>query len=1324
MKQLRICHSADWHIEVNGAHKYRETEYSTVLNDFAQHIINGKYDLIVIAGDVFDRAKTEEVEKLIFIKWCKLMISKGFEIVVTAGNHDLLQRHYSYDDGTGIEKTLVDSIKLCVEAIDSTKLHYIEQTGFYKITVRGIDVIFANWSHKAKYSVEQNEINPWNTDEDKIHKVKNAKAVVIDLFHDPIYNCQDWDGSVLKGNNDNRVHPNEFKGHLALLGDIHIPMSYVNVEGANVSYSSSLILRNYGEGNYYEDGKLVSSRMDKHGYRDVTIEVNDDNSFKQCTSKFVPLQQYRAFHTIDITTPEELDTIELKYQAKKQHVRLRLGWDTSENIEDITALRNRLRTTYPIQSIETLGTKARVNADLAKVDANSIERLFEETEIEALAMRMAKDYAGQKWDNEDLRNKALAGFNEKLKANLSSLNIDSVRTNITLDRLDIDNFLVFENATFDLNDLSQYLTKIEGTNGVGKTTLMTAIIWAATNQFADTQVANRKEWLVTLFNDKLTDSNTAEVRLTFSSGGDTYEVTRRLHKIWRKNATKGQHWKHEVTKVIQEVELIKNGVAVETGLIADILHSLFGDYYRFKDMHFLDGRTVSGIINMKPSDLSQFILAQMGASWIGELRETRHAVKAELLDSLAKPSKPLSELEHIKLNADTDIAAIEELKNLDTSAIKDLTDSKDAFHTSRNTLLAKPPVVLSADALAIRNELINGSTHDILTAKNAKLIAETTDRLTTQCDEKLNADTINKAKDEAILLLNEDITVQQHSIDSLIATTKALAVDLLDIDTKLSNTVTDTIDKLKQSVNSLKVDEFQPASDKLAKLYDDLTKRRSEILNDEESKLETLKLPFYERCKKLNDAMTQLVAQQIETSTLVKASTKTLATWDSLLESGTCPTCTSDLTSGSHAHSSKQTAVDADEVLKTKLTSIETNIAVLNTAYNDNQTALGKLVLTQEAIDEISASDKTVLDIGVKIDTVRLEKAACELKIKNINEVIEAIKLQTTKHPTIVKLNTDIQSDKARIESEIISITDVAMPPAKAALAKTKAESFKLLSEKISITAITASIENTKLAIDALKLSNSKLQDQFTEIKHYDAWLETKKLDDAKVEKLTTAMQDLDHKLAVRNQNISRHDAQLISLTSALTIAHQELENAIDWEIKTSIFDMYNKIVGTDTLAKALFTTITQVLNDDLKNLVDGLNFKLYFNEWGIFEFIDEIGYPSARQMHQISGMEESFTALALIGVIKARKLNQNVNFIMIDEITGKLNSSKDAKTADDNSDQINKNYQELFMLALKKFNALTNSKILIVDHLLDFDAATSAIYITKDARGISRIVK
>jgi len=84
---MRILHTADWHVGRRLGRHDRTAEMREALDEVATIADEQRVDLVLVAGDVFDRA-TPPVESLSLGLTALLRLARDRPVVVVAGNHD------------------------------------------------------------------------------------------------------------------------------------------------------------------------------------------------------------------------------------------------------------------------------------------------------------------------------------------------------------------------------------------------------------------------------------------------------------------------------------------------------------------------------------------------------------------------------------------------------------------------------------------------------------------------------------------------------------------------------------------------------------------------------------------------------------------------------------------------------------------------------------------------------------------------------------------------------------------------------------------------------------------------------------------------------------------------------------------------------------------------------------------------------------------------------------------------------------------------------------------------------------------------------------
>jgi DNA repair protein SbcD/Mre11 len=89
---MRLLHTSDWHIgrSLHGADLLREQE--AVLSGLADVVVAESVDVVVVAGDVYDRAVPSADATAVLDRVVARLLAAGATVVLTPGNHDSARR--------------------------------------------------------------------------------------------------------------------------------------------------------------------------------------------------------------------------------------------------------------------------------------------------------------------------------------------------------------------------------------------------------------------------------------------------------------------------------------------------------------------------------------------------------------------------------------------------------------------------------------------------------------------------------------------------------------------------------------------------------------------------------------------------------------------------------------------------------------------------------------------------------------------------------------------------------------------------------------------------------------------------------------------------------------------------------------------------------------------------------------------------------------------------------------------------------------------------------------------------------------------------------
>ena len=256
-------------------------------------------------------------------------------------------------------------------------------------------------------------------------------------------------------------------------------------------------------------------------------------------------------------------------------------------------------------------------------------------------------------------------------------------------------------------------------------------------------------------------------------------------------------------------------------------------------------------------------------------------------------------------------------------------------------------------------------------------------------------------------------------------------------------------------------------------------------------------------------------------------------------------------------------------------------------------------------------------------------------------------------------------------------------------------------------------------------VEHNKLQIEYTnQIKLINESIEKNSENTYYYEKYKNELTEFDTELKEINDTIDSLQTQNNTLKSNNLLFEENIKTLSDLEIqwqqyrkKNFIYKTYEKMIKND-FKMAIFNYYRTFLNNKLNILLEGLNFRLYWNsDAHLFMSKFSIDESGNRQMIYVpvklaSGMQSTFLGLSLIYAIHTLNNRNSLSHIFIDEISGQLNSGKNNdKDAENIDESQTKNYQQQLVLLLNKFD---EKKIFIVDHVVDQLFETHAYYVNR----------
>lgn len=1308
---MRFLHIADIQYNVRQGNLRRFVEYEHINKQLIDVATHNDVDCVLIVGDVFEHYNSNSIEESLFIKLLKglLAAKQTLQIVITAGNHDLKQRDNVFDAGDGSQMHYVDSISKIVAAIDSTRIAYYTESTFYKST---LGVIFAVWAQNAKWHGKQ--YNPWQTiTEEQCQAFKNA--CVVELYHDPIKNCIAFDGNVVKGNNDDRLESSMFNGCYVAMGDIHKAAIYK--EGASIlSYAGSPIIRDFGEGDYVVDDKLVQCGATMHGYNIVDIDV----ATKTVDVSWHALDQLVHYHTVTLTNNVDIDNVKLHNPGKINKIRLRSRVTKPEMSHIVEQVTEKLLASYIVSSLEVQYDSTAI-AEINAVTANSNDLL---SKVQTIDWQLN---AATDWLNAYLDNNAIANEDRQQFADMFMQIVNDALQQVTFDvncssyelhKITANQFMALKDVDLSIDAL-QNLTQVRGNNGNGKTTIFRLIKWLLTGFIDSTQSsATTKQNALSYFNDKLVEDSkydilqaTCEFTHIVSGNATPYRLTRTLERKFKRGnrLNVDGSWRSNIVAVNESVSLLRltDNYEVPQHEIKTLLYDIFGSIWELSRYVCVNQTLLDQIVSMDSTAFNEWLLDSLGIRTFVELSNTTQFAKDKLFETAAKPSKTTQqladELQHKLAEQSTLQNDIDALQSDKAKQSSDLYTCRTKIE-QLSTLLYQIPTDCVTVEIAQRNV-------DAIASQLAKKEAQFTELPTVVPAELLNDKatyeqqlaTIELSADKAY----NDVMQQCITLTNDIAQRKTR---LAELETERQKRIAIAKQQMLERHSALQA-EYSKASTHINNVLTSLAIQYNAQIEQQCSTYEVEK----QRLEKCQVELKERLAT-------IKANIATCKAKLKQLDADTCPVCNGSLTSGagySYKLSLSTTIAELDQECQQLEMQLAANANSIATIVNNITACKSKLLVTNDystIVAHLTAEHKAAYD--KQLEHLAQLQTAIDAAYKQYNNYCSNAKCDEDIEHAIAECMQAIEQLQQQNQHVVAQAN-----AAKAQVLESKPQYAKLLNDVIvKINTITdkitlrATIEQQCTELK-LQLQNAKhaLESSIT----YADQRKQNETTSAAIAVAKKSEDEVNAKLLTTNATIAAKQSELAALQVVIANVENDIVAAKQWHIANLVYNAYKLFVSKKGIVAHVFSTIASALNTQLNDLLSELNYRVFFdiNDNNVLKMIDLIGNKTVRSVSQMSGMEGTFAGLAIVHLILKQRLNRVGNILLIDEISGKLsNGSITGAETDVNTI----NYQQVLLAMLN--NLCTYRKTLIVDHVLAQDSFSNALVVLSLSDGTSII--
>ena len=176
---MKILHTADWHLGkfVNGFSMLEDQKY--ILEKLIDSLENNLIDVLVISGDIFDRAiAPQEAVKLLDETIYKVILDLNIKILIIPGNHDSAQR-LSFASKLYCEKGLYVFGEFNKKMPSVTLFDEYGPVNFYLLPYFNINQIIAMF--EKEQNINKNEEHNIKTFSDAFNKIIEHNKPFIDL---------------------------------------------------------------------------------------------------------------------------------------------------------------------------------------------------------------------------------------------------------------------------------------------------------------------------------------------------------------------------------------------------------------------------------------------------------------------------------------------------------------------------------------------------------------------------------------------------------------------------------------------------------------------------------------------------------------------------------------------------------------------------------------------------------------------------------------------------------------------------------------------------------------------------------------------------------------------------------------------------------------------------------------------------------------------------------------------------------------------------------------------------------------------------------------
>ena len=1379
--EISILHSGDQHIKHKEENNYLAIELN--LLEIKQKIIDTKCNIFLFAGDLFDTATPNDAERKLAYKFLGeiLRIETLHELVFMCGNHDILSDRKNKDISK--ENNSFDTLHKFIESLApelANKVTYLKEQKQY----------ISKYSQKLgwiAYSLEDgfsngNNIN-WELIDNSIYNIS--------VFHDIVRDyVEDTKLPVRKDKLQRLPYISDFKTEIILSADIHKDYTKT-IDGKTFIYPGSTNQVNFGEGSFIKIRKNSTIFHADKKYLKLHKLIFDDNKITKTTEN-IELSCYLNYLTIDLNSNKKYDNYlenitnffqVVQLGSIKTLIKLKLSTayigneiEIYKHISEICEQKNlnyKISTVYDKYVISTDGTDE--NLELIDIDNENNNGDSSELNIEELKLNQEKLNIMFSGIVEQYRTTLMKEFNDDITVNSILDNVKSLfaeqiefslsavpNFKIDLESIETKGFMNLDANIINLDIPG--LTKINGTNGIGKTTLYSMIRFAIKGiVFEGLKANNKKQNALMVFNDKNPNQDTIIVRMFAKINNTSIAITRIVNRKWKTSATEENKlsidWKTYIADVTSSVKLdvmTKDGQKTYTGDEAEnLIEKWFGNVTT--TILILNQFKIDSMLNLNSDKLQQLVLDYIGVDYLTLLEENLPSIKNQY--NLVKPKTSMEDLKIDYINKtktkDNGLTSLKELKAQIDDADKNVKIKKEEFTTKNN-------------------ELINlGNIPEIVKTLKTDLDIKTTEKNNFQTKEKKELPLFQLTKP-----VKEDISNEETNLNTQVELYNNTKSEL----DKLLPTYNERLNKFIETVK----EEKNKIPGQLNDIWNYLISENNVFLVESKNNVDNKFHELQQYLGQIKESLTQTqntVVLEINSIGLeIQKLTDRNSSIDTEISSGVCEKCDRAFGDGFEIHKNqliteKQINNERIEELtsqkdtKTKYLSekVVTILKSYSTYYdksierdlqyfrnlpefeslpfNATIVLLETLVGKYNYFNDINTNcEKQNYDYFVNlfastVNQIEIERQQlmrkridqinqCQIMLRTNDIIIEKLLRKDNDYSSynwnnielleICKLGqscieyettcTNISNVVATLKTKIDSVNNTyntSLSNYNTEFEKHNNSVSTILSENEAIEKHNNSLS---LIINDINNLNIKILDTELQLPLYNSLKES-------IDKITQDASELETQYTNLSEHYNKLDKELLTIDNEIENINNELNTWVEYRKNLFIYGIYEKLIKTE-FRDSVFEYYRKFLNKSLNVLLEDMNFKLYWDKSGDLYMIEiGNGIQTFRPVQLTSGMQTCFLGLSLIYSIHMLNVKNDISHLFIDEISGQLNNGKELTETETQSIV---NYQEQLTLLLSKF---TNKKVFIIDHVIQNLFQTMTYEVVKGENGFGKYI-